>query len=46
MTGYSPSLREAKGGTQGRDLDTRTKPETTEECCLLAFPLKFAQLPS
>lgn len=46
MTGYSLSLREAKGGTQGRDHNPRTISETKDECCVLAFPLWFAQLPS
>lgn len=45
-TGYSLSLREAKGGPQGRDHNTRTTSETKDECCMLAFALRFAHLAS
>jgi hypothetical protein len=42
--GHSPSLREAKAGTQtGRSLVTGAEAETTEECCLLTCSCWLAQ---
>lgn len=42
---YSPSSREARAGTQGRNLETGSEAETTGKCCLPAYPLFSTQLP-
>lgn len=36
LTAYSSPLREAKAGTQGRNLETGAEAETVEEHCLVA----------
>jgi hypothetical protein len=37
---HSPSLREAKGRTQGRNLEAEAKAEAIEEGCILAcYPM-------
>ena len=38
------SLREAKAGDQGRDMEAGAEADPMEECCLLAYSLWLAQL--
>lgn len=41
----SPSLREARKGAQGRNLEAETEAGTTEACCLLASSVCFLRQP-
>lgn len=43
FTLHSASLRQARIGTEGRNLDTRTEADPVEECCLLTYTPWLAQ---
>jgi hypothetical protein len=44
LSGNTPSLREARVGTQGRDVKAETEAEATEGCCFLTSHGLFSRL--
>lgn len=44
LTPYTPTRRELRAGTEGRNLEAGTDAEAIKECYLLSCPLRLSQL--